>query len=238
MNERIYIYIVWHPHRNFQVPEEVSQMMASGKSHELIEARVLNILQRSTSSEELRPADCLSLRQMHTRRVDKRTLQTRRENKHQREELALRRALLPPSKRQRRESTAPPPPISDQDALAFVPVAPEDMQVADAEAGPPKDPSEPPAGQICVREKGKRPTLTIARKLEVLDYYNSLPHEVTTKEAQCRARFPERLKAAGQLGRWRRAAEVGKWRSTTKAVQERYKEVHLYRVGTYFDQKL
>ena len=49
--------------------------------------------------------------------------------------------------------------------------------------------------------RGKRESVSIFAKLQVLDYYSNLGPTVTAKETMCMQKFPLLLRCRGQLGR-------------------------------------
>lgn len=62
------------------------------------------------------------------------------------------------------------------------------------------------------RKQGKKKSVPIWRKLEVVDYYEGLPASILQKEKATMAKFPETVKASGQVGRWQKAALKQNWR--------------------------
>ena len=75
----------------------------------------------------------------------------------------------------------------------------------------------------CRRARPTRPRSP--NKLEVIDYWESLPQQCPRKERACMLQFPETLRGRGMLGRWRKACNRFKWRSLPVEVQRRCKEI-------------
>ena len=65
---------------------------------------------------------------------------------------------------------------------------------------------EPTAEGSAIAIGGKRSTVTIAKKLKVLDFYESMSGGVCARGAVALAKFPETLRCKGQLARWRQAS--------------------------------
>ena len=73
--------------------------------------------------------------------------------------------------------------------------------------------------------KGKNCCVSIAKKLEVVRFYESLPSSVRRREEVVMRRFPESLSASGQLGRWRSAATKSHWKHLPLDVAMKSKEL-------------
>ena len=74
-------------------------------------------------------------------------------------------------------------------------------------AGSAAEPTDEPTAEGSAIAIGKkRSTVTIAKKLKVLDFYESMSGGVCARGAVALAKFPETLRCKGQLARWRQAS--------------------------------
>mmetsp|Transcript_9967 Transcript_9967/g.21898 ORF Transcript_9967/g.21898 Transcript_9967/m.21898 type:complete len:164 (-) Transcript_9967:55-546(-) len=61
--------------------------------------------------------------------------------------------------------------------------------------------------------------------MEILQFYEGLPKDVTAREVMTMMQFPESLRGFGMVGRWQRAAKAQRWAALPKDVQQKHKEV-------------
>ena len=71
---------------------------------------------------------------------------------------------------------------------------------------------------------GKRTSVTIAKKLEIIEFYKSLPDTVSAKEWVTRLKYPESLTTSGMLGRWTKASKKFGWRYLPQEIAQKCKE--------------
>ncbi len=96
--------------------------------------------------------------------------------------------------------------------------------ICDVQDPVPEDPVEPIGLHNTALWRGKQPSLTISKKLEIIGFMEKLPLEVTSKERVTMTMFPESLRAQGTLGRWRKAAARDRWRQLPKEIASTSKE--------------
>ena len=72
---------------------------------------------------------------------------------------------------------------------------------------------------------GKNVSVSIFKKLEVIDFYENLPPTATAKEKVTMVQFPESLTSQGMLGRWRKSANKLLWRTLSEELQKQSKEM-------------
>ena len=216
--------------QDIQVHRIVSSLMSAGADAKEMEREVRMHYERQDADRQaLVPHDpqyeimC---------RGDSRTMAT--ERRLTKQERRMRQAALS-KKRVVNLFNPPPPPKRRKKADTTSGDKAHDGDAAEGDASTSKQGSADPDPQhaivACTTDaqpnKGKQGAVTLAKKMEVIQFWESLGDEVSAKERVTMLRFPESLTSSGMLGRWRTSAARQSWHLLPKFVVLKYKEVPL-----------